>query len=81
MALMMGRLHHQWGPARSLHDQQSIPSCFWGLVASMWIGNCFLLVLNVPLGPHLAVRVQDQIIVRCFPAIFVLLLRRNLQRR
>jgi len=22
---------------------------FWGLVASMWIGNCFLLVLNVPL--------------------------------
>jgi TctA family transporter len=22
---------------------------FWGLVASMWVGNCFLLVLNVPL--------------------------------
>jgi TctA family transporter len=22
---------------------------FWGLVASMWIGNCFLIVLNVPL--------------------------------
>jgi TctA family transporter len=22
---------------------------FWGLVASMWIGNCFLLALNVPL--------------------------------
>ena len=22
---------------------------FWGLVASMWIGNCFLVVLNVPL--------------------------------
>jgi putative tricarboxylic transport membrane protein len=22
---------------------------FWGLVASMWVGNCFLLILNVPL--------------------------------
>jgi len=25
------------------------PHVFWGLVASMWIGNCFLLILNVPL--------------------------------
>ena len=25
------------------------PELFWGLVASMWIGNCFLLLLNVPL--------------------------------
>ena len=25
------------------------PDLFWGLVASMWIGNCFLLTLNVPL--------------------------------
>src|SRR3954449_5462399 len=25
------------------------PDIFWGLVASMWIGNCFLVVLNVPL--------------------------------
>lgn len=25
------------------------PSLFWGLVASMWIGNCFLVLLNVPL--------------------------------
>ena len=22
---------------------------FWGLVASMWVGNCFLITLNVPL--------------------------------
>ena len=22
---------------------------FWGLVASMWVGNCFLVILNVPL--------------------------------
>ncbi len=25
------------------------PDLFWGLVASMWIGNCFLLLFNVPL--------------------------------
>ncbi|WP_280151567.1 tripartite tricarboxylate transporter permease [Piscinibacter sp. XHJ-5] len=25
------------------------PDLFWGLVASMWVGNCFLIVLNVPL--------------------------------
>jgi len=25
------------------------PQLFWGLVASMWVGNCFLLILNVPL--------------------------------
>ncbi len=28
------------------------PELFWGLVASMWIGNCFLLVLNVPLARY-----------------------------
>jgi TctA family transporter len=27
----------------------SHPDLFWGLVASMWIGNVFLVVLNVPL--------------------------------
>ncbi|MEY8688732.1 MAG: tripartite tricarboxylate transporter permease [Leptothrix sp. (in: b-proteobacteria)] len=25
------------------------PELFWGLVASMWIGNCFLVILNVPM--------------------------------
>ena len=27
----------------------SHPDLFWGLVASMWVGNCFLVLLNVPL--------------------------------
>jgi TctA family transporter len=27
----------------------SHPELFWGLVASMWVGNCFLPILNVPL--------------------------------
>jgi TctA family transporter len=29
------------------------PHTFWGLVASMWIGNCFLLFLNVPMVKQL----------------------------
>ena len=28
------------------------PDLFWGLVASMWVGNCFLITLNVPLARY-----------------------------
>jgi TctA family transporter len=48
MALMMGAFiikGVQPGPDMIA----SHPELFWGLVASMWVGNCFLLVLNVPL--------------------------------
>ena len=48
MALMIGALtlHDiQPGPQVIVHD----PVLFWGLVASMWIGNAMLLVLNLPL--------------------------------
>ncbi|MBV8380419.1 MAG: tripartite tricarboxylate transporter permease [Paucibacter sp.] len=31
----------------------SHPDVFWGLVASMWIGGCFLVILNVPLVRYL----------------------------
>jgi len=48
MALMVG--------AMIIHDIQpgpqvmtSNPELFWGLIASMWIGNAFLVVLNLPL--------------------------------
>jgi TctA family transporter len=48
MALMVG--------AMTIHDIQpgpqvmtSNPQLFWGLVASMWIGNLMLVVLNLPL--------------------------------
>ena len=41
------------------------PDLFWGLVASMWVGNCFLLILNVPLVRYLAVGVQDPVQRRC----------------
>ena len=34
-------------PGPSVMTEQ--PALFWGLVVSMWIGNLFLLVLNLPL--------------------------------
>jgi len=48
MALMLGALMMQGlspGPTM-IHDR---PEVFWGLVASMWIGNLMLVVLNLPL--------------------------------
>jgi len=48
MALMIGAMtiHNiQPGPQVMTTD----PSLFWGLIASMWIGNLILLVLNLPL--------------------------------
>ncbi|WP_274629899.1 tripartite tricarboxylate transporter permease [Arvimicrobium flavum] len=48
MALMLGALvvHNiQPGPQVITNN----PSLFWGLVVSMWIGNLFLVILNLPL--------------------------------
>lgn len=48
MALMIGAMIIQGiqpGPAVMV-DQ---PALFWGLIVSMWIGNFFLIVLNLPL--------------------------------
>jgi putative tricarboxylic transport membrane protein len=48
MALMIGALMIQGiqpGPQAMLQR----PELFWGIVASMWIGNLFLLLLNLPL--------------------------------
>lgn len=48
MALMIGALMvHGMQPGPSLITKQ--PELFWGLIVSMWIGNCFLLILNLPL--------------------------------
>lgn len=48
MALMMGAFVIQGiQPGPAMIDTH--PDLFWGLIASMWIGNCFLLILNVPL--------------------------------
>lgn len=48
MALMVGALMMQGiHPGPQLITQK--PDLFWGLIASMWIGNMMLLVLNLPL--------------------------------
>ena len=48
MALMLGALTMQGvHPGPSMIAEH--PAVFWGLIASMWIGNVFLLILNVPL--------------------------------
>jgi putative tricarboxylic transport membrane protein len=48
MALMIGALMIQGiqpGPSM-IHDQ---PALYWGVVASMWVGNLMLVIINLPL--------------------------------
>ncbi|MCJ9669431.1 MULTISPECIES: tripartite tricarboxylate transporter permease [unclassified Neorhizobium] len=50
MALMIGALMvHNIAPGPFV--MVSNPDIFWGLIASMWIGNAILIVLNLPLIP------------------------------
>jgi putative tricarboxylic transport membrane protein len=48
MALMIGALTIQ-GIAPGPQVMTERPALFWGLIASMWVGNLMLLVLNLPL--------------------------------
>jgi TctA family transporter len=48
MALMLGALMMQ-GITPGPRVMTSHPEIFWGLVASMWIGNLMLVILNLPL--------------------------------
>jgi TctA family transporter len=48
MALMLGALMI-YGIAPGPQVMTEKPDLFWGLIASMWIGNVMLLVLNLPL--------------------------------
>ncbi|MFL4994213.1 MAG: tripartite tricarboxylate transporter permease [Microvirga sp.] len=48
MALMIGAMIIQGiQPGPSVMTEQ--PALFWGIIASMWIGNLMLLILNLPL--------------------------------
>ncbi|MFO1188597.1 MAG: tripartite tricarboxylate transporter permease [Alphaproteobacteria bacterium] len=48
MALMIGAMMiHGLAPGPNIVTTK--PGLFWGIVASMWIGNAMLLILNVPL--------------------------------
>ncbi|QJP14586.1 tripartite tricarboxylate transporter permease [Starkeya sp. ORNL1] len=48
MALMLGALT-MFGISPGPQVMTSHPDLFWGLVASMWIGNLMLVILNLPL--------------------------------
>src|SRR5438309_2253608 len=48
MALMIGALMIQ-GIAPGPQVMNEKPELFWGLIASMWVGNLMLVVLNLPL--------------------------------
>jgi len=50
MALMMGAMMIQ-GIQPGSAVMTSRPDLFWGMVASMWIGNAMLVILNLPLLP------------------------------
>jgi len=48
MALMIGAMIMQGiQPGPAVMTEQ--PALFWGIIASMWIGNLFLVVLNLPM--------------------------------
>jgi len=69
MALMIGALILQGiRPGPNVMIEQ--PRLFWGVIVSMWIGNLFLLVLNLPLI-GLWVRVLAVPYHLLFPAILV----------
>lgn len=69
MALMMGALIIQGiQPGPSVMVEQ--PALFWGIIVSMWIGNLFLVILNLPLI-GIWVRLLTMPYHLLFPAVLV----------
>ncbi|MCE2680303.1 MAG: tripartite tricarboxylate transporter permease [Burkholderiales bacterium] len=69
MALMVGAMIIQGiTPGPSVMTEQ--PALFWGLIVSMWIGNLFLVVLNLPMI-GLWVKMISVPYHHLFPAILV----------
>jgi len=69
MALMLGALTIQ-GIAPGPQVMTQRPELFWGLIASMWIGNAMLVILNLPLI-GLWVKLLQVPYRMLFPAILV----------
>jgi putative tricarboxylic transport membrane protein len=69
MALMIGALMIQ-GIAPGPQVMTERPELFWGLIASMWVGNFMLLVLNLPLV-GLWIRLLAVPYRLLYPSIFV----------
>jgi putative tricarboxylic transport membrane protein len=71
MAIMLGALMiHGINPGPRLMLEH--PDLFWGLIASFWIGNILLLVLNIPLI-GLWVRLLSIPYKFLYPAILILI--------
>ena len=69
MALMIGAMIlHGIQPGPLVMTEQ--PALFWGVIASMWIGNLFLVILNLPMI-GLWVRIVTVPYHFLFPAILV----------
>ena len=69
MALMIGAMIIQGiQPGPSVITEQ--PQLFWGIIVSMWIGNLFLVVLNLPMV-GMWVRLVSVPYQMLFPAILV----------
>ena len=79
MALMIGALMIQ-GIAPGPQVMTERPELFWGLVASMWVGNLMLLVLNLPLI-GLWVKLLAVPYRLLYPGDLRVLLHRGLHRR
>ena len=79
MALMIGALMIQ-GIAPGPQVMTERPELFWGLIASMWIGNLMLLVLNLPLV-GLWIKLLAVPYRLLFPGDLRVLLHRRLHRR
>jgi TctA family transporter len=69
MALMIGAMIIQGiQPGPSVITEQ--PKLFWGIIVSMWIGNLFLVILNLPMI-GMWVRIVSVPYQMLFPAILV----------
>jgi putative tricarboxylic transport membrane protein len=69
MALMIGAMVIQGiQPGPSVITEQ--PALFWGIIVSMWIGNLFLVILNLPMV-GMWVRIVSVPYQYLFPAILV----------
>jgi len=67
-AILLAALH-LWGFRPGPLLIQENPNLFWGLVASMYVGNVMLLILNLPLVPVFAQILKVPYFV-LYPAIF-----------
>ena len=69
MALMIGAMVIQGiQPGPSVITEQ--PALFWGIIVSMWIGNLFLVILNLPMV-GMWVKIVSVPYQHLFPAILV----------